>query len=42
MLEDAAEGEDMLASGVKLAGDEEEPTKRNEDVASPGPGPLYV
>ena len=42
MLEDAAERENVLLGRVELAGDEEEAAERDEDVATPGPGPLSV
>lgn len=40
VLENRREGEDVLASGGVLAGDEEETAKRDEDVASPSASPL--
>lgn len=42
MLQDAGEGEDVLLGSFKLARDEEESTKRNENVTTPRPGPLLA
>jgi hypothetical protein len=41
VLEDRTERQDMISSGSELTSDEEETSKRNENVSSPSSCPLF-
>lgn len=41
MLEDGAEGKNVLLRGFELARNEEETSERDEDIATPRASPLH-